>query len=93
MSKFKVCSYHFHPAYRNGDLEEDNELLFEQVFTSWKKAKEFCEEQARTKRGKVERCYKAYDYGDVTVFTGKSWTNENTGEENDESYSFCISKM
>ena len=83
---------HHKPVYRNGDLENDLETTTH-TFSKRKEAKEFIENRL-SKLKNVRRGYhrESVEPSICIGWTGKKWTNENTGEECEEHYKFYLQK-
>lgn len=88
---YKVTLYHFHPAYRKGDLEEDTTMELCEIFKTKKAAKAWVLSQVHNKKyhgiwHKGDTPSKVYYYTDL------EWVNESSGEKRREYYSYLIVK-
>lgn len=89
---YTVKEYHYRPAYRRGDLEDEEAVINATSFKTRKAAKDFIESKLKGKTG----VYRNYHKGDkrswCSYYTGKTWTHENTGETCREHFTFELSK-
>lgn len=88
---YSVKIEHFRSCYYRGDL--DSEWVIENVkyFKTLKEAKVYVKNAVRGKKdseiiNKKSGCYASY-------FTGKTWVEENTGEERWERYMYTCEKV
>jgi hypothetical protein len=88
---FKLTERHHRPFVRRGDLEEETAIVDVQLFKTAKSAKEYVEKKSRGK--KLIGSFTKKDYYFMQYFTGYTWVNENTGETNNEYFSFNLSKL
>ena len=87
-----VTTTHRTPVHRNGDLEDDL-IVWTNEFITRRAAKNYIEDKV-AKKSDVKREYHRGDKPSVVLcFTGKTWTNENTGEVCEESYKFIMTKV
>ena len=88
-----VKKYHYRPAYRRGDLEDETIMIDSYPFKTRKEAKDFIERGLRGKRD----VYRNYHKGDKKSYCGyctdKTWVHENTGETCTESFSYILEKV
>lgn len=87
---YAVEIHHLRPCYINGDL--DSERIIENVkyFGTLKEAKAFIERSVRGKLGNFIKKTRSECYG--MYYTNKTWVEENTGEERNESFYFECKK-
>ena len=88
---YEVRVMHHCKAWRKGDLEDDMVLVGKELFKTRKSAVEYIKGKLRGLKDIRESWHTnrpSYCYG----FTGVSWIHENTGEEQDEYYQFCLKK-
>ena len=89
---YKVKEWHCRPVYRKGDLESEEVVTDVATFKTKKEAKEFVEKKL-LKGTKVERRYKTGNEKSYCwYYTGKEWTNENTGETCKECFTYELYK-
>lgn len=92
MSGYLVTIWHHKPVYRNGDLESDILKETESTFKTRREAKAYIE----SRLDRLKNVKRWYHRGNTTStcvgWTGKVWTNENTGEECEEHYKFYLQK-
>lgn len=89
---YQVKIYHHRPYIRRGDLEDETILSASENFKLRKDAKAYIETKLKSLKN-VKRGYVKTGTSYCIGFTGKSWTNENTGDEHDESYKFYLTKL
>lgn len=97
MPKYKLEVWHTLRTYRKGDLEDTVEKVETKSFKTRKAANAYL--QGRADYAKSENMKYNIDLisrGDLpsrlTVFTGFSWINENSGEKILEQYQFIVNK-
>lgn len=89
---FKVEIWHTMPVYRKGDLEDDVEYTYH-TFTTRKEAKTLIENRLSRLKHVKREYYKGFTPSICYGWTGKKWTNENTGEECEEYYHFRLTQI
>lgn len=89
---YKVRTYHFKKVYKNGYLEEDYLKEGEEDFETRKEAINFVE---NTLIGvcDIVRNYQKRQNSFYIKFIDNFWTNENSGEENQEFYKYSVTKI
>lgn len=91
MAGWLVKKYHYRPAYRRGDLEDETILAGAYPFDTRKDAKNYVEGELAGRK-EVYRDWKKGTVSRCCYWTGKTWTHENTGETCRESYTYFIGK-
>lgn len=90
--KYKVTKYHHRKAYVRGDLEAETIIESVETFPTKKAVVQYLEREADSakRRGyKVNLVTKTRGtMPNLIVATGVSWTHENTGNEEQEFYSY-----
>lgn len=89
---YLVKTFHHKPAYIKGDLEEETVMIDAKVYNTRKEAKEFIENKLRGKKQVYRNYHKGDKQSTCGYYTGKTWINENTGEECEESFTYIMSK-
>lgn len=94
--KCKVTKYHNKKAYRKGDLESEFVMEAVRIFSTKKSALQYLKKEAHLASSKgYEADLKANIRGAfprLTVRTGEQWVHENTGEKEEEFYSYIASE-
>ena len=88
-----VKKYHYRPAYRRGDLEDETIMIDSYPFKTRKEAKDFVERELRGKRDVYRDYHKGNKKSYCGYFTDKTWVHENTGETCTESFSYTLEKV
>lgn len=88
---YKVEIWHHMPVYRRGDLESDTEYSYHTLKTR-KEAKELIENRLRRLKNVKRDYHKGLTPSNCYGWTGKTWTNENTGEQEEEVYRFKLTQ-
>lgn len=83
MAKVKVV--HLRKCWRNGDLEDETVVEDVISFKTQKAAKAYI-------GSKSTKVYKHKDFYCGYRWTGEKWVNENSGEENEETYQYILEK-
>lgn len=89
---YLVEVWHYRPAYRNGDLEDESVIIETRTFKTRKEAKAFIESRVGRKNAKYD-WHKGDKPSYVYFWTNKTWIHENTGEECTESFTYCLKKV
>ena len=89
---YNVKIEHFKPDYRKGNLESALSVIDIKSFKTKKLAKEYIEKELI----QYKIITKQYNRRDgacyCLAFTGKTWTNESTGEKCNEFFKYLILK-
>lgn len=89
---YKVTLYHFHPAYRNGDLEEDETIISCNMYKTKKLAKSKVLWEANGHNLHIN-WHTGNTPSWIYYYTDKKWVNENSGEELTERFAYKIEKV
>lgn len=97
MPKYKLEVWHVKPYYRKGNLEFATEEVAGKTFPTRKEANRFLTNKASYAKDEnmkynIELISRGDSPSRLTVFTGFSWTNENSGEKIQEQYQYIINK-
>lgn len=93
---YKVTIYHHKKAYRRGDLESETATLSINVFRTKKAIIQYFENEAE--KYKKQRYTVVLNKGArgkmpcLSVKTGVTWINENTGNEEHEYYTYRVDR-
>ena len=90
---YTVKKYHYRPAYRRGDLEDETIMIDSYPFKTRKEAKDFVERELRGKRNVYRNYHKGNKKSYCGYSTDKTWIHENTGETCTESFSYILEKV
>ena len=90
---YTVKKYHYRPAYRRGDLEDETIMIDSYPFKTRKEAKDFVERELRGKRNVSRDYHKGNRKSYCGYDTDKTWVHENTGETCTESFSYILEKV
>lgn len=92
---YLVEKKHHCKGWRNGDLEDQLEILGTKHFNTKKAAKAYIESEIGNKPKKEVARYP--HTGDTPSnyywFTGETWIHENTGQEMQEYYQYTLKKL
>lgn len=90
MAKYKVTCYHHRRAIVKGDLEAETIIDSVEIFTSKKAIVEYLSQKCReAEKRRYETKLDKQVSGNMPslqVYTNDTWTHENTGEDERESY-------
>lgn len=90
---YTVKKYHYRPAYRRGDLEDETIMIDSHPFKTRKEAKDFIERELRGKRNVYRDYHKGNEKSYCEYSTDKTWVHENTGETCTERFSYILEKV
>lgn len=84
--------HHHKKEYRRGDLEDGYELIDSQNFKTRTAAKNFIESKLKGHKNVFREYHKGNKSSYCILYTGVTWTHENTGEKMEEYYHFTLKK-
>lgn len=95
---YELKRYHHRKAYRRGDLEDEDVQDFSQNFNTRKDANAYLEKKcAEAERKGWTTHLTLVKRGDkpstLWVYTGETWVNENSGEDQEESFAYQVKKV
>lgn len=90
---YLVEIWHYRPAYRKGDLEDESVIIQNQTFKLRKDAKDFIENKLAGKKNAKRDYHRGDKNSTCYYYTGKTWIHENSGEECRECYTFILKKV
>ena len=90
---YRVECWHYAKVYRKGDLESDLILEGEHTLPTRKEAKQLIENRLSKLKNVRREYHKGIQPSVCVGWTGKRWTNENTGEECLEFYKYILRKL
>jgi len=85
-----VKKYHYRPAYRKGDLEDETVMIGAYTFNTRKEAKAYIERELQGRKDVTRNYKKGKEASLCTYWTGKTWVHENTGETCREDYTYIL---
>lgn len=97
MAIYEVRCVHHRKAWRRGDLESEDVLHSSETFTTRKAANSYLQRKEsdakrQGNRTRINLVGRGNKESELIIFTGNSWINENTGEENKEYYWYRVIK-
>ena len=97
MATYEARCMHHRRAWIKGDLESEDVLHSSETFSSRKAAnlylqKKESEAKRRGYQTRIELVGRGEKESELLVFTGDSWTHENTGDKHSEYYWYRVRK-